>query len=107
MRATDRLRVRLGRAAIHVSAADLERRVHELVDENSRLRGELRTLRVMHTRRTSDAAGANGTGAGAGRAARDRFRARRDYQALLLRLSGVVRDVLPADARILAISRGD
>ena len=64
-------------------------------------------LRVMQARRTSDAAGPDTTLAGAGGPVRERFLARREYQALLLRIAGVIRDTLPADARILAISRGD
>jgi hypothetical protein len=108
MGATDRIMVRLGRAATRESADELERHIRDLADENARLRGELRALRRMLARQTqapplSEAATATGTAG----VVRERFLARREYQALLARIREIVRDTVPSDARLLAISRGD
>jgi hypothetical protein len=97
--------VRLGRAAARDSAATLERRVRDLMDENSRLRSELRALQRTLEQQKPDSPPA-GAAAAAGKV-RERFLARREYQALLARTREIVRDTIPTDASILAISRGD
>ena len=108
MGAADRIMVKLGRTAARESAAKLERRIRDLIDENGRLRGDLRALRRMLAPQSSDSPKpAEAPPKNATAPVRARFLARREYLALLARIRDVVRDTIPSEARILAISRGD